>query len=369
MYIRRIILCSDRRRPLVHGVLVLLGLIMVLICVVNLRTLFRHHLAWVNPSWEIRTFVFYLPAVWIFGSLSSALVLGSVHLVGGLIKMIVYVSVKSKTAPDPGRRRFLKASSVALAAAPFVMSGYGAAYVERKGHVMELTLPFGYPMRVVQITDIHAGVYMVREDIRRYMDTVITLKPDLFVLTGDFISDSIAFLPECLEEIVRVKTRYGTFATLGNHENWYGRLREIEAVFKKYDVPLLVNAHKVIQVQGRSFAVAGIDDLRSGQPSLARALEGLDHNIPTLLLTHHPEIFPQAAERGIVLTLAGHYHGGQIKVSLPYVSISPAHFITPYPEGLYRMGRASLYVSRGIGTTFTPVRLGVPAEITLLHLT
>lgn len=65
------------------------------------------------------------------------------------------------------------------------------------------------------------------------------------------------------------------------------------------------------------------------------------------------------------MTLAGHYHGGQIKVG----GISPAHLVTPYPEGLFRIGSSRLYVSRGVGTTFTPIRLGVPAEVTLLHLT
>jgi predicted MPP superfamily phosphohydrolase len=87
--------------------------------------------------------------------------------------------------------------------------------------------------------------------------------------------------------------------------------------------------------------------------------------VPTLLLSHHPEIFPHAAARRIPLTLAGHYHGGQIKLG----EISPAYLITPYPEGLFRIGGSRLYVSRGVGTTFTPIRLGVPAKMTLLHLT
>jgi hypothetical protein len=68
------------------------------------------------------------------------------------------------------------------------------------------------------------------------------------------------------------------------------------------------------------------------------------------------------------LTLAGHYHGGQIKLSLPSGDVSLAHLMTPYPEGLYRLNASHLYVSSGIGTTFTPVRINVPPEITLLHL-
>jgi predicted MPP superfamily phosphohydrolase len=125
----------------------------------------------------------------------------------------------------------------------------------------------------------------------------------------------------------------------------------------------------VIQTEQGPFAVAGIDDLRAGHPDLDGALSGLDPTIPTLLLSHRPEIFPRAAAHGIPLTLAGHYHGGQVKLSLPGGNISIAHLMTPYPEGLYRINASCLYVSRGIGTTFTPVRLNAPPEITLFHLT
>ena len=85
-------------------------------------------------------------------------------------------------------------------------------------------------------------------------------------------------------------------------------------------------------------------------------------------MSHRPEIFPAAAARGVALTLSGHYHGGQVKISLPGGDLSLAHLRTPYAEGLFRIGDSRLYVSRGIGTTFTPVRLNAPPEVTLLRL-
>jgi predicted MPP superfamily phosphohydrolase len=234
--------------------------------------------------------------------------------------------------------------------------------------VQELSLPFGRRMRVVQLTDIHAGLYMTREQIRRYADLVNGLRPDLFVLTGDYISNSMSFLPGCLEEVARVQARYGTFATLGNHEHWFGKPREVSAVFRRHNIPLLDNAHRVIQTEQGPLAVAGIDDLRTGRPDLDAALHGIDPSIPTLLLSHRPEIFPLAARHGIPLTLAGHWHGGQIKLSFLGVDLSIAHAFSPYPEGLYRISDSRLYVSRGIGTTATPIRLNAPPEVTLFHL-
>ena len=329
---------------------------------------------WLNPPLAARAVLCYLPAVWAFGSILSAFLLCLTQLAGGAGRMFLglYRRLRGhKTSPavDVYRRRLLQTGIAGLATAPFVLSAYGAVCTGKTYNVRELTLPFGRPLRVVHVSDIHAGVFMTREEIRRYADRVIALRPDLFVLTGDFISNSVRFLDGCVEEMAKVQARYGTFATLGNHENWFGRSKGLATVFRKHGVKLLVNAHRTIQTERGPFAVVGIDDMRTGRPNLEAALRGLNSAVPTLLLSHRPEIFPQAARYAIPLTLAGHWHGGQIRISLAGATISPAHLMTPYPEGLYRNGASHLYVSRGIGTTFTPIRLNCPGEITVIDLT
>jgi predicted MPP superfamily phosphohydrolase len=370
---RRAIRSSRRSDRFKSRAIRLVGATIGLLFVMNYYILVRP-IPWVDPPMAAQVGLFDPPAVWSLGSIFSALLLGLTQVAGGLARMAarVYRGVTGQRASppaNPGRRRFLQAGVSALATAPFVLSAYGAAYAAKAYEVQKLTLPFGRLLRVVQLTDIHAGIYMSREEIRRYADQVIALQPELFVLTGDYISNSMVFLPACLEEMTGVRARYGTFATLGNHEHWYGELRELQAIFRQYRIPLLNNSHQVIQTERGPFAVAGIDDLRSGHPDLEAALRGLDPAIPTILLSHRPEIFPRAAAHGIPLTLAGHYHGGQIKLSLPGGDISVAHISTPYPEGLYRMNASHLYVSRGVGTTFTPVRLNARPEVTLFRLT
>jgi len=99
-------------------------------------------------------------------------------------------------------------------------------------------------------------------------------------------------------------------------------------------------------------------------------------DMPNVLLSHNPNSFRRAAELGIELSLAGHTHGGQIKVEIVDRSVSPARLITPFVAGLYRLPiatstngqKAALYVNRGLGTFGFPVRIGVPPEITLLTL-
>ncbi len=370
---REAILSSHRSAHFKSRCIALVGAAIGLLFATNAYVLAKR-VAWVDPPMVARVALFYLPAIWTFGSIFSALLLFLAQVTGGLARTLVRLyralARQSNSSPEnPDRRRFLQAGVAGLATAPLLLSGYGAVYASKAYDVQELTLPFGRSLRVVQLTDIHAGVYMTREEIRRYADQVIALQPDLFALTGDFISNSMVFLPDCMEEMVRVRARYGTFATLGNHERWYGRLGELQKMFRRYRVPLLVNAHQVIKTEQGPFAVAGIDDLRTGHADLEATLHGLDSAIPTLLLSHRPEIFPQAAARAIPLTLAGHWHGGQVKLRLPGVAISLAHLRTPYPEGLYRINASHLYVSRGIGTTFTPVRLNAPPEVTLFHLT
>lgn len=351
----------------------LAGVAIVLLFAMNGYIMFRP-ITWVEPSAAAEFFLFYPPAVWTFGSILSALLLGLARLLGAAGRIAVrgyhgLVNRRSATPVNLDRRQFIQAGIVGLVVAPLILSEYGAAYASKAYEVRELTLPFGRALRVVQLSDIHAGLFMTRKDMRHFADQVNLLQPDLFVLTGDYISNSIKFLPGCVEEMSRVRARYGTFAVMGNHECWYGRQSEVLAMFRQHRITFLLNTHKVIRSEPGVFAVAGIDDLRAGYPDLEAALQGLDATIPTILLSHMPEIFPRAAAQGIPLTLAGHYHGGQIKLSLPGVNISLAHLRSPYPEGLYRHQDSHLYVNRGIGTTFTPIRLNARPEVTVLNLT
>jgi len=371
--IRRAIKTSEKSDRFKSLAVFLSGAAIGLLFAMNVLILLKP-IPWVDPPVATQALLFYLPAVWGIGSILSALLLVFSQAAGSLGRKILRrwrtADPREEGPPaDPGRRRFLQAGAGTLAAAPLVLSGYGAAWAGRSHEVQTLTLPFGLALRVVHLTDHHAGLYMTREDLRRYADAAIALEPDLFVLTGDYVSNSIAFLPGCLEEMARVKARYGTFATLGNHEHWVGSIGRLKVLFRQYGVPLLYNAHRVIRTERGPFAVAGIDDMRFGNHDLDAALRGLDPAIPTILLSHRPEIFPVAAGQGIALTLSGHWHGGQIKLKLPGGDVSLAHLRTPWPEGLYRIEDSHLYVSRGIGTTFTPVRLNARPEITVINLT
>jgi uncharacterized protein len=322
----------------------------------------------------LHTVLFYIPAVWNLGSIFSA---GTVLLIQALrLTWTALIMRGRETTPgsqgrgtiSPGRRSFLRAGAGGLAAAPFAFAGYGAFWEAKRFGVREVSIPFGRPLKAVQLSDIHAGHFMTRAEIRQCVERIKPLDPDLFFLTGDYVSNSMKFLPACLEELSRVHARYGTYACLGNHEHWYGKTDYLARAFERHGMRLLVNSHHMVQTDDGPLEVLGIPDLLKGKAKLEEALCGTAPGIPRILLSHRPEIFPRAAEMGIKLTLAGHYHGGQIVLKLPGISLSVADFKTDYPHGLFRLDGSYLYVSRGIGTTFTPVRLNAEPEITFLKL-
>ena len=116
------------------------------------------------------------------------------------------------------------------------------------------------------------------------------------------------------------------------------------------------------------FNLAGVDYQQSRRRYLVGTEKLLVPGALNVLLSHNPDVFPVAARQGYDLTISGHTHGGQIRVELLSEDLNPGRFYTPYVDGVYRRGPASIFVSRGIGTIALPVRLGAPPEVSLLRL-
>jgi predicted MPP superfamily phosphohydrolase len=200
-----------------------------------------------------------------------------------------------------------------------------------------------------------------------YVRAVNDLHPDLIALTGDFIASSAHFIPACAAALEKLQAQIGVFACLGNHDYWVGAERVTEAL-QAAGVEVLRNDARRLVLPGGSLNVAGVDDPWRGFADFDRALSMSDPNAPTIMLCHQPDLFPALVRRQVELTLAGHYHGGQVKLQAFGMEVSPAHLVSEFVQGYYVRGRSQLYVSRGIGITGPPVRLNARPEITLLHL-
>ncbi len=278
-------------------------------------------------------------------------------------------------AVDLSRRRFLKMALSAAAAMPFAASFYGAV-AARFGKVVErVIVPIsGLPAKldgltIVQMSDIHVGLFMSESRVRECVEIANHLKPDLVALTGDFLASRRDQVAPFMNAISGLQTKYGVFGCLGNHDEYAHSERLLVREFDRVGFKMLRNENRLIDVAGAKLNVIGVDFIgkNNNGEKLKSALDGISLEGTTLLLCHSPYPFDQAAKMGIDLMLSGHTHGGQITLALGDFLLTPARLATVFLSGLFRIADSHLYVNRGLGTTGPPIRIGAPPEIT--HIT
>lgn len=290
----------------------------------------------------------------------------------------------SEVLESPGRRRFLEQTALAVSAAPFVAGGYAILYgrlnLETTRQRIKLSrLPKAFDgFQIAQISDIHIGPFMPEAEIRRYVAIANELKPDLIVLTGDFVT----WDPRTQEDVVLalsgLKAPMGVYGCLGNHEIWSQTEDSITQLFATKSIRILRQARALIQAGGETLNLVGVDyqsirgSRRHGGHLVPHYLPGMEKLVmpdtANILLTHNPNAFDRAREIGFDLSLAGHTHGGQVTLEFIHPSLSPSRLITDYVRGHFQKGEGQLYVNRGIGTIGAPMRFGSPPEISMFEL-
>jgi hypothetical protein len=289
--------------------------------------------------------------------------------------------------PNPvslARRRFLERTVLAMTTAPFVAGAYGMFYerldLEISHRRIKLPrLPKAFEgFRIAQLSDIHIGPFMTAEEIRRYVGIVNGLKPDLVALTGDFVTWDPSTQSAVVDALAGVKAPFGVYGCLGNHEMWSRVEDSITRLFARRGIRILRDERALITSGGEVINLLGVDyQSRSpmgprGQRLVREYLQGvgslLAPGTANILLSHNPNTFDRAAELGIDLSLAGHTHGGQVTLEFVHPDLSPSRLITAYVRGWFEKPGGQLYVNRGIGTIFVPIRFGSPPEITVFEL-
>jgi len=181
-----------------------------------------------------------------------------------------------------------------------------------------------------------------------------------------------------VEALSLLKAPFGILGCLGNHEHWAGVEDSITRLFAERGIKMLRLENATLASAGERLNFIGVDyQTRTpfgppGDGVVTQYLQGVQPlmlpETVNILFSHNPNTFDRAAELGIDLSLAGHTHGGQITLEYLSPDLSPARLITAYVRGWFQKGESQLYVNRGIGTIFSPVRFGAPPEITLFEL-
>jgi uncharacterized protein len=298
------------------------------------------------------------------------------------------------------RRRFLK--TVGISGAGVVgLTAYGVA--GEAGYRLSVTryrvtpanwTP-GLSLNIGVIADVHAGgPLMPAERIRAIAERTNQLKPDIVVLLGDFAASHklrtrIVRPEEWAEALSVLKAPLGVHAILGNHDWWDDRHAQRTGegpvigrrALEKVGIPVYENDAVRLDKGGKPFWLAGLGDqlalIISRRKKHWRRFEGIDDlpgtlakvtdDAPVILLAHEPDIFPHVPER-VSLTLSGHTHGGQVRL-FGYSPRVPSRYGNRFAYGHVVEGNRNLIVSGGLGCSVLPVRIGVPPEIVMVHVT
>jgi predicted MPP superfamily phosphohydrolase len=223
----------------------------------------------------------------------------------------------------------------------------------------QLDARFSSPLKIAHLTDLHTyGLGRREEDMLALLDKE---KPDLIAITGDTLAQSGTY-EMCRQVLSRLHAPLGVWAVPGNYEN-YRRLENEVAFYESLNVHYLQNSSHQIR---DGVWIAGVDDAISGSPNLGAALAFVPREAYTIVLTHSPTYFQQLAGH-CNLVLAGHSHGGQVRI--PFLS----PLWTPsgtgrFVAGWFEQDRTKMYVSRGMGTTIIDMRLFCRPELDIITL-
>jgi hypothetical protein len=221
---------------------------------------------------------------------------------------------------------------------------------------------------IVQLSDLHLNKYNRRRRIRSVVTATLKLKPDLIVLTGDFVSSLNGGEADLLgQELGRLSAPDGVYAVLGNHD-WWTDAQVVASALASAGVNVLENSHVALQREDETIYLAGVGDIWEEHDDLPAALDGIPAGETVILLAHEPDFADEAARDGrVALQLSGHTHGGIVRFPGLPAFVSP-YLGHKYMDGLFAIGAMQLYVNRGVGVIRPPVRFGSRPEVTLLTL-
>ena len=243
-------------------------------------------------------------------------------------------------------------------------------------------------LKIVHISDIHAGSLDDKEAVKKGIEILMGEKPDMVLFTGDLVNNKADEMDELKEVFAQITAPMGVFSVLGNHDygdyvQWKTKeektenLEKLKGVHREMGWNLLLNEHRLIEKNGQSIALIGIENWGakgnfSKYGDLKKAYEGSAQQPFKILMSHDPSHWDAEVckhYQDIDIMLSGHTHGMQFGVEIPGFRWSPVQYMYKQWAGVYKNGSQKLYVNRGFGFLGYPGRVGILPEITLIELT
>jgi predicted MPP superfamily phosphohydrolase len=311
---------------------------------------------------------------------------------GGKAAISALSSGNPSTNNDITRSVFLSWLGLGVGGGLFgtLLYGFGNKYKYRieKVKLSFDNLPASFKgMRIVQISDIHAGSLDDKAAVEKGIQKIMDQSPDLILFTGDLVNNEASEMKELASAFSKLKAPMGVYSILGNHD--YGDYKQwssaeekklnldtLKSIHGEMGWRLLLNEHVVLEKDNDKIALIGVENWGakgnfSKYGNLKQAYEGAEQHAFKLLMSHDPSHWEAEVCKTFVdidLMLAGHTHGMQFGVEIPGFKWSPVQYMYKQWAGVYEKNNQKLYINRGFGFLGYPGRVGILPEITLIEL-
>ena len=222
-------------------------------------------------------------------------------------------------------------------------------------------------IKIIFASDFHIKPHQKRR-LEKIADTINSQKPDLVLFAGDFVSGHLhkTTMPprDIAKELGKIQAKYEIYTTLGNHDQWYG-VEEITKSLEENNINVLHNTNKKLIINGKNLYIAGIQYKPETRQAIIKAL--VNTKLPTIFLTHSPDEATKVSSEDASLILAGHTHGGQIRLPLLGPLFTASIYGDKYAKGLIKEKGKTIITTTGIGTSILPIRFNCPPEIVVIE--
>lgn len=284
-----------------------------------------------------------------------------------IVNMVVTKAIdtqaqKVDNAKRTGMRKMLDVSVLFLLFTSVAKGFYNSKNILITRWRVEMDKKMQGPLRIAMISDVHIGEYLKKDYMQKIVDEINAQEPDIVVIVGDLADLEADMITEDLIPIRQLRTRYGAYYVLGNHEYYHGVPKLIN-LFRENGLTVLENENKIVG----GLNIVGVNDIigykfKTYEPNFDKAFDGIDRKLPTVLLTHQPKsvkYFNQKPD----LVLSGHTHAGQI---FPFTVL--VWMDQKYVYGHYKLPDYQMIVSSGAGFWGPPVRVLTKSEIVVIDM-